>query len=176
MSQKILIVDDEDAIREEIIEKPVNLRHLIHVIQRSEKLIQLKRAEHLSRLRSTKTPKPAARSKLSLQGLIEEVVNAIRPITVEKNIKVVLDKFEGKSLLQGDRDKLEQVTRTLLIMRLSLRLRAVRSPSHCRRSNKRSKPRSKIPESEFRRRSSHGFLSVFSKLSEHPPHMKSDRA
>ncbi len=51
---------------------------------------------------------------LSLQGLIEEVVNAIRPITVEKKLKVILNKFEENSLLQGDRDKLEQVITNLL--------------------------------------------------------------
>ncbi|MFQ5779425.1 MAG: ATP-binding protein [Nitrospiria bacterium] len=51
---------------------------------------------------------------VSLQDLIEEVVNAIRPITAEKNLKMVLNKFEGKSLLQGDRDKLEQVITNLL--------------------------------------------------------------
>ncbi|MFQ5949614.1 MAG: ATP-binding protein, partial [Nitrospiria bacterium] len=53
-------------------------------------------------------------TSLSLHDLIAEVVNAIRPIAAEKNLKVVLNKFEGKSQLQGDWDKLEQVITNLL--------------------------------------------------------------
>ncbi|MEO1846445.1 MAG: HD domain-containing phosphohydrolase [Pseudomonadota bacterium] len=47
-SQEVAI----DALRlgaQDFIEKPVNLKHLLHVVQRSERLIQLKCAERLSR-------------------------------------------------------------------------------------------------------------------------------
>ena len=51
---------------------------------------------------------------LSLRDLIEEVVQNLRPLSDEKPLEIIFEKFNGASRIRGDHDKLVQVITNLL--------------------------------------------------------------
>jgi signal transduction histidine kinase len=51
---------------------------------------------------------------LSLRDLVAEVINNLRPIAAEKQLEIIVKKFEVESRIRGDYAKLEQVITNLL--------------------------------------------------------------
>jgi len=80
-----------------------NADHLVHLISDLLDVAQLESGKM--------TICPIA---LSLNDLIEEVVNRLQPTVHEKRLEIMFEKFKGESRIRGDHDKLEQVVTNLL--------------------------------------------------------------
>jgi PAS domain S-box-containing protein len=80
-----------------------NADHLVHLISDLLDVAQLESGKM--------TIRPIA---LSLNDLIEEVVNSLQPTVQEKRLELTFEKFNGESRIRGDHDKLEQVVTNLL--------------------------------------------------------------
>jgi PAS domain S-box-containing protein len=80
-----------------------NADHLVHLISDLLDVAQLESGKMTIR-----------QITLSLNDLIEEVVNSLQPTVQEKRLELTFEKFNGESRIQGDHDKLEQVVANLL--------------------------------------------------------------
>jgi PAS domain S-box-containing protein len=80
-----------------------NADHLVHLISDLLDVAQLESGKM--------TIRPIA---ISLNDLIEEVVNSLQPTMQEKGLELTFEKFIGESRIRGDHDKLEQVVANLL--------------------------------------------------------------